>query len=66
LALLRKFHCWELVATLGFDREYDDGQWEWDVEYSVSANLTGLNAAMNSVQNVVLRQAENFGANFKF
>jgi hypothetical protein len=66
LAVLRKFHCWELVATLGFDREYDDGQWEWDVEYSVSANLTGLNDTMNGVQNTVLRQMDNIVTNLKF
>ena len=66
LMIVRQFHCWQLVATVGFDREYDDHDWEWEMEYSVSANLTGLNAAMNSVQNVVLRQSENFGANFKF
>ena len=66
LMIIRQFHCWQLVATVGFDREYNDRQWEWEIEYSVSANLTGLNAAMSSVQNTVLRQAENFGANFKF
>ena len=66
LAVLRKFHCWELVATLGFDRDYDDGQWEWDVEYSVSANLTGLNDTMNGVQNTVLRQMDNIVTNLKF
>jgi hypothetical protein len=66
LMIIRQFHCWQLVATVGVEREYNDRQWEWEVEYSVSANLTGLNAAMNSVQNAVLRQAENFGANLKF
>ena len=56
-ALLRKFHCWELAATLGFEREFEVGTgWEWDIHYSIMANLTGLNKAMNNVQNTVLQQ----------
>ena len=65
LAVLRKFHCWQLVATVGFDRDYDDG-WEWDVEYSVTANLTGLNDVMNNTQNVVLQQLDTAVSSIKF
>ncbi|MBR7121250.1 MAG: LPS-assembly protein LptD [Lentisphaeria bacterium] len=68
LAVMRQFHCWQLVATVGMDREYDsdDGEWNWDVEYSISANLTGLNDAMNNVQNTVLRQMDSLVTNLKF
>ena len=66
LVVLRKFHCWQLVATVGMDREYEDGEWEWDFEYSVSANLTGLNDAMNNVQNTVLQQMDSIMTNLKF
>ena len=59
--LLRQFHCWQLLLTAGFDREYDEGHWDWEIEYSITANLTGLNGAMNNVQNSVLRQATAFG-----
>ena len=65
LTVLRKFHCWQLVATVGFDRDYDDG-WEWDVEYSVTANLTGLNDVMNNTQNVVLQQLDTAVSSIKF
>jgi hypothetical protein len=60
LMVMRQFHCWQLLLTAGFDREYEDGDSEWDLEYSVSANLTGLNSAMNNVQNSVLRQMTTF------
>ena len=64
--ILRKFHCWQLVAGIGFDREYENNDWDWDIEYFITANLTGLNSAMNSVQNSVLREAGSLGSNFKF
>lgn len=65
-AVLRKFHCWQLIATVGLDREYEDGEWEWDVEYSITANLTGLNDAMNNVQSTVLQQMDSIVTNLKF
>ena len=65
-AVLRKFHCWQLAASLGFEREWEDGDWDWDVNYAVTANLTGLNDAMNNVQNTVLREMNNVIHNFQF
>jgi len=58
-AIIRQFHCWQLIATLGFEREYGRNDPNWDVEYSISANLTGLNPELNSVQNSVLRNVES-------
>lgn len=65
-AVIRNFHCWQLVATLGLDREYEGGDWDWDVEYSVSANLTGLTDDLNNVQNSVLREMDTLVSNIKF
>ena len=62
-AVIRQFHCWQLIVTLGFDREYDRNDPKWDVEYSVSANLTGLNPELNSVQNSVLRNLDTMSRN---
>ena len=61
MAVLRKFHCWELILTLGFDRNYNitKHKWKWDFEYSVSANFTGLSDSMNTVQNTVLQRMDN-------
>ena len=66
--LLRRFHCWQLMATLEFEREYDYSEKGWDMEvnYSVTANLTGLNDAMNNVQNSVLQELNSSIANIKF
>lgn len=65
--VVRQFHCWQLVGSLYFDREWEDNQWEWDIGYVVSANLTGLNSVMNNVQNTVLRGMEGLAATaFKF
>ena len=68
MAVLRKFHCWELILTLGFDRNYNitKHKWKWDFEYSVSANFTGLTDSMNNVQNTVLQRMDNTIANLKF
>lgn len=55
--VVRQFHCWQLVASVGMEYEYEDNDKVWEPEYSISANLTGLNPAMNSVQNGVLRSA---------
>ena len=65
--VVRQFHCWQLIGSLYFDREWEDNQWEWDIGYVVSANLTGLNSVMNNVQNTVLRGMEGLAATaFKF
>ena len=66
LSVVRQFHCWQLKLTAELDREYSDGQWEWKPEYSVSANLTGLNALLNSAQNRVLQEVDNSLSNFSF
>ncbi|MBE6363141.1 MAG: hypothetical protein E7054_05750 [Lentisphaerae bacterium] len=57
LTVLRKFHCWQLIASAGVERDHADK--DWDFNYSVQANLTGLNSRMNNVQNQVLRGLEN-------
>ncbi len=53
--VMRQFHCWQLIAALGFDRNDDPDEDKWDIEYSISANLTGLGSNLDSVQNTVLR-----------
>ena len=53
LMILRKFHCWQLIVTLGVERDTDEKK--WDFNYSVSANLTGLNSVLDNAQNAVLR-----------
>lgn len=65
LTVLRKFHCWQLIASVGVERDYDNK--DWDFNYSIQANLTGLNAPMNNVQNKVLRGLEDAAVSgFKF
>lgn len=65
LTVLRKFHCWQLIASVSMERDYDEK--EWDVNYSIQANLTGLNSPMNNVQNKVLRGLEDAAiSGFKF
>jgi len=66
-SIMRKFHCWQLIAVLEFDREYENRKHTWDVSYSIQANLTGLTAPMNDVQNTLLRGMNEAGSgNFKF
>ena len=60
LTVLRKFHCWQLILSVGAERDYDKK--DWDINYSVQANITGLNPAMNNVQNTVLRNLESSAA----
>ena len=57
LTLLHKFHCWELIGSIEMERDYDAR--DWDFNYSIQANLTGLNPRLNNVQNRVLRGLEN-------
>ncbi len=57
--LTRQFHCWQLIAALGFDRNDDPNEKTWDVEYSITANLTGLGSDLDSVQNAVLRNIDS-------
>ena len=65
LTVLRKFHCWQLIVSAGLERDHDDK--DWDINYSIQANLTGLNPAMNNVQNRVLRGLEDSAmSGFKF
>ena len=64
--VVRQFHCWQLTASVSLDREYNDGQWEWEPEYSVSANLTGLNEALDNTQNRVLRDVNASLSSIKF
>ena len=66
LAVVRQFHCWQLKVTAGLEREYDDGKWDWEPEYSVSVNLTGLNDLLNNAQNQVLRKVDSAVSNFSF
>jgi hypothetical protein len=54
---MRQFHCWQLVGTIGMEADDDDNENKWDIQYSITANLTGLNPEMNTVQNSVLRSA---------
>lgn len=56
LSVLRQFHCWQLMASVEFEHDFDDK--EWDVNYSIHANLTGLTPA-NTVVNKVLRGIGN-------
>ena len=65
-ALIRQFHCWQLIATVGFDRNYKEHKPMWDVNYSISANLTGLDPKTNSVQNSVLRSTPGLANGVKF
>ena len=65
-AIVRQFHCWQLTATVALDREYEDGSWKWEPEYSISANLTGLNEALDNTQNRVLRELDTNLSSIKF
>lgn len=65
-AIVRQFHCWQLTATVALDREYEDGEWKWEPEYSISANLTGLNEALDNTQNRVLRELDTNLSSIKF
>ncbi len=66
LAVVRQFHCWQLTLTASMEREYDDGKWAWEPEFSVSANLTGLNELLNNTQNRVLRDMKTNLSSVKF
>ena len=66
VAVVRQFHCWQLTLTASLDREYDDGEWAWEPEFSVSANLTGLNELLNNTQNRVLRDVKTDFSGVKF
>ena len=57
LTVLHNFHCWQLIGSVSMERDYDAR--DWDFNYSIQANLTGLNPALNNVQNRVLRGLEN-------
>ena len=57
LTLLHQFHCWQLIGSISVERDYDAR--DWDFNYSIQANLTGLNPSLNNVQNRVLRGLEN-------
>ena len=65
-SIVRKFHCWQLIAMLEFDREYENKKYTWDVAYSFQANLTGLTSQMNDVQNSFLRSLNENGGKFEF
>ena len=64
LLMLRKFHCWQLIVSLGVERDHDEKK--WDFNYSVSANLTGLNSVLNNAQNAVLRGGNEALSGIKF
>lgn len=57
LTVLRNFHCWQLIGSVSMERDYDAK--DWDFNYSIQANLTGLNPKLDAVQNRVLRGLEN-------
>ena len=57
LTVLRNFHCWQLIGSVSMERDYDAQ--DWDFNYSIQANLTGLNPKLDAVQNRVLRGLEN-------
>ena len=56
LFIMRQFHCWQLIASIGVER--DDDEKKWDVNYSIQANLSGLNSLLGNTQNAVLRKGE--------
>ena len=64
LLMLRKFHCWQLIVSLGVERDHDEKK--WDFNYSVSANLTGVNSVLNNAQNAVLRGGNEALSGVKF
>ncbi len=63
LAITRQFHCWQLTATIGFEHDNDPGRGDkrWELEYSISAGLTGLGSSLDETQNSVLRKMKQLG-----
>jgi hypothetical protein len=56
LIIMRKFHCWYLIASVGAERDFDEKK--WDINYSVQANITALNSLLGNTTNTVLRNGE--------
>ncbi len=66
IALIRKFHCWDVAAELMFDTEFDDGKKHTDTSFFVTAYLTGLPTELQQTQSTMLaesrrRQEQNGG-----
>ena len=57
LFIMRKFHCWYLIVSIGAERDFDEKK--WDINYSVQANITALNSLLGNTQNTVLRSGED-------
>ena len=51
LMLVKTFHCWELMGTLSFNRDSDDEDRDWDMDFSVQARIMGLEAPLKSQKN---------------
>ena len=60
ISILRQFHCWQLAAMVEFEQDETEDGHDWEINYSVTANLTGLSPDTN-VQNNVLRGFQSLG-----
>ena len=56
-SIMRRFHCVELVAILGFDRDDKD----WDTSFSMQARLLALEMPLGKTQNDLLSFATSRG-----
>ena len=61
-SLVRTFHCWELIGTLGFEAD-DDASSGWDTQFSIQARLIGLEAPLQNRANSVLSEMDSFSTN---
>ena len=66
IMVIRQFHCWQLIAQVGFERNHERHKAKWDVNYSITANLTGLTPSGNAVQNEVLRGVPSLSSGVRF
>ena len=58
-SLLRRFHCVEVIAMLGIERDDDDHK--WDTSFSMQARLLALEMPLGATQNDLLNFATSRG-----
>jgi len=60
-SIIRKFHCFDVMATLEFEYndDYDSKKRGFETAFSIQARLTGLEAPVNDVQSSALSSAHS-------
>jgi len=65
--ITRQFHCFEVIASLGFERSDGAEETTWDTNYSIQVRLLGLEMPVQNDSNQMLSRANDiaFGNNAK-